>query len=92
MIRNLVDKDLSISDISRFSADRKDVSPHTTIHGINVYSAAVIVAEIYDISRFASKEKVASYADPVSRQDQSGNRDIKGHISKHGPPCSGSSL
>ncbi len=56
-----------------------------TIPGINVYSAAVIISEIDDISRFKSKEKFASYAGLVPRQDQSGDRDIRGHISKRGP-------
>ena len=56
-----------------------------TIPGINVYSAAVIISEIDDISRFSSKEKFASYAGLVPKQYQSGNRDIRGHISKRGP-------
>ncbi|MGC8562673.1 MAG: IS110 family transposase [Thermoplasmata archaeon] len=56
-----------------------------TIPGINVYSAAVVISEIDDISRFKSKEKFASYAGLVPRQDQSGDRDIRGHISKRGP-------
>ena len=56
-----------------------------TIPGINVYSAAVIISEIDDISRFKSKEKFSSYAGLVPRQDQSGDRDIRGHISKRGP-------
>ena len=56
-----------------------------TIPGINVYSAAVIISEIDDISRFKSKENLASYSGLVPRQDQSGDRDIRGHISKRGP-------
>ena len=56
-----------------------------TIPGINVYSAAIIISEIDDISRFESKEKFASYSGLVPRQDQSGDRDIRGHISKRGP-------
>ena len=56
-----------------------------TVPGINVYSAAVIISEIDDISRFKSKEKLASYSGLVPRQDQSGDRDIRGHISKRGP-------
>ena len=36
------------------------------------------------MTRFPTKEKLASYARLVPRQDQSGNRDIKGHITKHG--------
>ena len=45
----------------------------------------MIISEIDDISRFSSKEKFASYAGLVPRQDQSGNWDIRGHISKRGP-------
>ncbi|MCL5439410.1 MAG: IS110 family transposase [Candidatus Thermoplasmatota archaeon] len=56
-----------------------------SISGINVYSAACIIAEIDDDSRFCSKEKLASYAGLVSRQDQSGSVDRRGHITKHGP-------
>ena len=47
--------------------------------------AAVIISEKDDISRFKSKEKFSSYAGLVPKQYQSGNRDIRGHISKRGP-------
>ena len=56
-----------------------------TIPGINLYSASAISSEIDDVPRFPTKEKLAAYAGLVPRQDQSGNRDIKGHITKHGP-------
>jgi len=56
-----------------------------SIPGINVYSAVAIWSEIGSIDRFKTKEKLASYAGLVPRQYQSGNRDIKGHITKHGP-------
>ena len=56
-----------------------------TIPGINIYSATSIVAEIGDINRFDRKEKLASYAGLTPRQNQSGSRDIRGHITKHGP-------
>ena len=55
-----------------------------TIPGINVYSASAILSEIDDLTRFPTKEKLAAYAGLVPRQDQSGNHDIKGHITKHG--------
>ena len=71
--------------IARISNNSEEVKLLMTIPGINVYSAAAIMSEIDDIHRFSSKEKLASYAGLVPRQDQSGNRDIKGHISKHGP-------
>lgn len=85
-ISGLKDRETMMEDeISRLVGKRKDVQLLMTIPGINVYSAAVIAAEIDNISRFASKEKLASYAGLVPRQDQSGNRDIRGHITKHGP-------
>ena len=85
-VSNLKDRASMIEDeISRKCENNKDVSLLMTIPGINVYSAAAIISEIDDISRFSSKEKLASYAGLVPRQDQSGNRDIRGHISKHGP-------
>jgi transposase len=62
-----------------------DVRLLMTVPGINVYSAVAIVSEIDDIRRFSSKEKLASYSGLTPRQDQSGSRDIRGHISKHGP-------
>ena len=71
--------------IRKRAKDSEDVNLLMTIPGINVYSAAAIMSEIDDISRFSSKEKLASYAGLVPRQDQSGNRDIRGNITKHGP-------
>ena len=56
-----------------------------TVPGINIYSAAAIMSEIDDIRRFSNREKLASYAGLVPRQSQSGSRDQRGHISKHGP-------
>ncbi len=72
-------------EISRLAENNDKVKLLMTIPGINVYSACAILAEIDDISRFPTKEKLASYAGLVPRQDQSGDRDIRGHISKHGP-------
>ena len=55
-----------------------------TIPGMGIYSSAVIMSEIDNISRFSSKEKLASYAGLVPRQNKSGSSDIRGHITKHG--------
>ena len=71
--------------LSALVIDNAAVTRIMTVPGLNVYSSSAIMAEIDDISRFSTKEKLASYAGPVPGQDQSGNRDIKGHISKHGP-------
>ncbi len=93
VISNLIDRITDImeeesyveDEISRIAIDDENVKLLMTIPGINVYSAAAVISEIDDISRFDTKEKLASYAGLVPRQDQSGNRDIRGHISKHGP-------
>ena len=63
----------------------RNVNLLMTIPGMGIYSSAAIMAEIDDISRFDSKEKLAAYAGLVPRQDQSGSRDMRGHISRHGP-------
>ena len=62
----------------RCTAGNRDVNLLVTIPGIGVYSATSIVAEIGDIKRFEKKEKLAPYAGLTPRQNQSGNRDIKG--------------
>lgn len=72
-------------EMARIGKRRKDVGLLLSIPGINVYSAVAIVSEIDDISRFRGKEKLASYAGLTPKQNQSGSRDIRGHISKRGP-------
>ena len=83
---DLIDREREMENrIALAVRDDKMVKLLMTIPGINVYSAAVIISEIDDISRFKSKEKFASYAGLVPRQDKSGDMDIRGHISKRGP-------
>ena len=56
-----------------------------TIPGINYYSACGIYSEIGDISRFKNRERFASYTGLIPREYSSGERVVKGHITKHGP-------
>ena len=85
-VSDLIEKEKAIEDrIAAMVSDNEDVKLLLTIPGINLYSAACIISEIDDISRFRSKEKLASYAGLVPRQDQSGSVDRRGHITKHGP-------
>lgn len=56
----------------------------TTIPGISYYSALLIKAEIGDINRFPNKFKLVSYAGLCPSIKQSGNKEIKGHITKQG--------
>ncbi len=65
--------------------DSKNAKLLMTIPGINVYSAAAIISEIDDISRFNTKEKLSSHEGLIPKQDQSGNVDRRGHITKRGP-------
>jgi len=56
----------------------------TTIPGISYYSALLIKAEIGDVNRFPNKFKLISYAGLCPSIRQSGNKEIKGHITKQG--------
>lgn len=85
-VSDLMGKEIALEDqIAVMVSGNEDVRLLMTIPGINLYSAACIISEIDDVSRFGSKEKLASYAGLVPRQDQSGNIDRRGHITKHGP-------
>ena len=85
-ISDLKERDRMLEDQMAVACEGKNsVRLLMTIPGIDLYSAPAILSEIDDVSRFPTKEKLAAYAGLVSRQDQSGNRDIKGHITKHGP-------
>lgn len=55
-----------------------------TIPGVGRYTAAVIVAEVGEIDRFDTDKQLVSYAglDPVVHQ--SGDKEIRGGISKEG--------
>ena len=56
-----------------------------TIPGINFYTAAGILSEIGAINRFENKHKFASYTGLIPGKYSSGERTVKGHITKHGP-------
>ena len=74
-----MDRESLVEDeISRKCENRKDTKIPTT-PGINVYSAAVIVSEIDDISRFGSKEKFAAYAGMVPRQQRTHHQALPLH-------------
>ncbi len=56
-----------------------------TIPGISFYTAAGIYSVIGDINRFDMKDKLASYSGLVPSEYSSGERIVKGHITKQGP-------
>ena len=85
-LSDLKERSITVEDqLSKIVTNDESVARIVAISGINVYSASSIISEIDDISRFPSKEKLASYAGLVPRQDQSGNRDLKDYITKKGP-------
>ncbi len=64
--------------------ENEEVMILTTIPGIGYFSALLIYAEIGDINRFPNSKKLCSYAGLVPSIRQSGNRTIKGRITKEG--------
>lgn len=65
--------------IDRYVKFDEDASNLTTIPGIGIYAALMIVAEIGDIKRFPDSHKLCSYAGLVPSTHSSGG------ITKHGP-------
>lgn len=59
-------------------------SPTASIPGIGFTSAATIIAEYGDLSRFANDSKMLAYAGLDCGRNQSGTQDFKGKMVKHG--------
>jgi transposase len=71
--------------LRRGHADHPYVPLLLTVPGIGWVLAFTIAAEIGEISRFASPEKLAGYTGLCPRVNQSGESDRRGPLSKHGP-------
>ena len=59
-------------------------SPTVSIPGVGMMSAASIIAEFGDLSRFANADKMLAYAGLDVGRSQSGTADYKGKMVKHG--------
>jgi len=59
----------------------------TSIIGIGVTSALQILAELPDLTRFASADELVAYAGLCPRQQQSGNQIAHSWLSKQGSPA-----
>ena len=66
-------------------ADHPYVPLLLTVPGVGWVLAFTIAAEIGEISRFASPEKLTGYTGLCPRVRQSGESDRRGPLSKHGP-------
>ena len=56
------------------------------IHGIGLYSALLIVAELGEVERFRTAKQVGAYAGLTSRVHQSGGHCYQGSITRQGSP------
>lgn len=86
---SIIDKiNREIDEIDRIIQEKAKIDGDaillTTIPGISYYSALLIKAEIGDVNRFPNKFKLISYAGLCPSIKQSGNKEIKGHITKQG--------
>jgi transposase len=66
-------------------ADHRYVPLLTTIPGIGWVLGYTIAVEIGDIDRFATPKKLCGYSGLCPRVEQSGDRDRRGPLTKHGP-------
>jgi transposase len=66
-------------------ADHPYIPLLMSVPGIRWVLAFTIAAEIGEIERFASPEKLTGYTGLCPRVNQSGDKDRRGPLSKHGP-------
>src|SRR5215218_3832406 len=72
-------------ELRRLGADHRYVPLLCTVPGISWVLAYTIAAELGDISRFATPRKLAGYTGLCPRAYQSGERDLRGPLTKQGP-------
>jgi transposase len=83
------DLERQIADINRRlkegHADHPYIPLLMSVPGIRWVLAFTIAAEIGEIERFSSPEKLTGYTGLCPRVDQSGEKDRRGPLTKHGP-------
>jgi transposase len=88
-VKLIDDLEDQIADINRRlragHADHPYVPLLLSVPGIGRVLAFTIAAEIGEIERFSSPEKLAGYTGLCPRVNQSGEKDRRGPLSKHGP-------
>jgi len=73
-------------ELSKTAEGFAEVEAIADIHGIGLYSALLIIAEIGEPDRFRNAKQVGSYAGMTARVHQSGNHCYHGRISRQGSP------
>ena len=61
-----------------------EVEALTVLHGVGLFTAMTIVAELGDVTRFRRAKQVGAYAGLTAKTNQSGGHTYTGHITKHG--------
>lgn len=56
------------------------------LHGVGLYTALVIIAELGEVNRFRSAKQVGGYTGLTSKVNQSGGHCYYGSITRQGPP------
>lgn len=72
-------------ELKRFSAGNPAVGLLMTIPGVGLRTAETVVAYLDDPNRFRRNKSVGAYLGLVPSQDQSGNANRLGHITREGP-------
>ena len=72
-------------ELARFSKDNVSVWQLQSIPGVGPRTAEAIVAFLDDPHRFSHSKRVGAYFGLVPSQDQSGERNRMGHITREGP-------
>jgi transposase len=72
-------------ELRHAGADHRYVPLLMTAPGIGWILAFTIASEIGDIERFPTPKRLVSYTGLCPRVYQSGNTDLRGHLSRHGP-------
>jgi transposase len=75
-----------VETLARTGARSQVIDGLMTMRGIGLLTATTLVAELGDISRFASPRKLMSYTGLTPTEDSSGGRVRRGHISHSGNP------
>ena len=72
-------------DLRSLGADHASIPRLLTVPGVGWVLAYTIASEIGDIRRFSSPKKLTGYTGLCPLVRQSGNRDVRGPLSKNGP-------
>lgn len=82
--QNLVAQTRLIRQLANLPEYQAQVKLLTTIPGMGTLSAMEILTEAYEIERFPSAEKIASYVGLTPSEDSTGQHERKGHITAAG--------